>query len=173
MHTQAMPTVFQHSSAVRLAGRAVLFTGNSGAGKTTVMRLLQAAGWHAFGDELAVCTREPDGSWLLAAMGSTRDGRLERSLDHVPTTIGLIVHLGRHLETGHAIHPCGALQSAALGYQSIIQTDQHDTAVRARRFRTFSAFARSVPSVILDFSMNADFAPALERRVAEGEGHGE
>ncbi len=164
--------LFQHASAAELAGGAVLFTGNSGAGKTTVMRLIAQTGRRVFGDELAVCTREADGSWLLAAMGSTRDGELERATNHVPRPVALIVHLRRHLDIGFAIHPCPPMESVVLGYQSIMATGQHDPAVRASRFRTFSDFARSVPSVILDFSLNADFLPALEKRVAGGQDHG-
>ena len=152
---------FQHSSAVRLAGRAVLFTGPSGAGKTTVLRLLRDAGCHGYGDELAVCRRRDDGQWMLDAMGSTRDGQLVRSAEHEPAPIGLMVHLRKHLPAGHAVAPCTDLESVALGYQSIVLNGQHDPAVRVERFQTLSAFAREVPAVTLDFSLNADFVPDL------------
>lgn len=152
---------FQHSSAVRLAGHAVLFTGPSGAGKTTVLRLLREAGCHGYGDELAVCQRHEDGRWMLDAMGSTRDGCLVRSTDHEPAPIGLMVHLRKHLPSGHAVARCTDLESVALGYQSIVLNGQHDPAVRTERFRTLSAFAREVPAVTLDFSLNAGFVPEL------------
>lgn len=156
---------FQHASAVRLKDRAVLFTGPSGAGKTTVLRLLREAGCHGYGDELAVCQRGDDEVWRLAAMGSTRNGVLVRSTDHVPAPIGLMVHLRRQRPEGFALTRCTDLESVALGYQSIVLSGQHDPAVRVERFRILSAFARAVPSATLDFSLNAGFLPDLLRAI--------
>lgn len=160
-----------HASACKVAGRAVLFTGDSGRGKTTVLRLLRQAGHHAYGDELAVCTCRSDGVWILRAMASTHDGVLVCAPDHVEAPIALLVHLRHHLDHGYAIHPCGPIDSVVLGYRSVIAPGYSNPPVRASRFRLFSSFARAVPSVILDFSLSTDFLPALETRLRGGADH--
>ena len=54
----ARPEVFVHAGVVAVAGRAILLPGRSGAGKTTLVRALVAAGATYYSDEYAVLDRE-------------------------------------------------------------------------------------------------------------------
>ena len=145
----------------------MLFTGDSGSGKTTVMRLARDVGYQCYGDELAVCGKDCFGSWILKAAASTLDGKLTRAEDTMQTPIGLVVHLRHHLEQGFVIHPCAAMDSVVLGFRSIIRPGQHNPMVRASRFRLFSEFVREVKSVILDFAITTDIFAGLEQCVKE------
>ena len=156
-----------HSSAAAFNGGAVLFAGESGAGKSTVVRLLREAGRTVYGDELSVCTCGSDGRWLLQAMASTRDGVLVFDPDHPVVPVVLMVHLGRHLPFGHALHACSPLQSVVLGFRSVIAPGQFDPSVRADRFQVFSRFARAVPATVMDFALDGDFAASLDERAAQ------
>ncbi len=54
-----------HASAVEHAGRALVFTGVSGAGKSTISSLLDRAPSRKIGDELLVLSRDSDGAWQV------------------------------------------------------------------------------------------------------------
>ena len=168
---EAEPSFCLHASSAAFDGRAVLFTGDSGAGKTTALELIRGTGRHAFGDELAVCTLAPGGRWMLSDAASTRGGKLTCAPEHVAARIALLVHLQAHLERGFALRPCSALESVVRGYRSVIEPGQHLPAVRAHRFRLFSQFARAVPAAVLDFSLRPDFVAAVEARIKEGVRH--
>lgn len=154
--------LFQHASTVQISGRVVLFTGDSGSGKTTIMNIAQKHGYLCYGDELSKCIRKQDGSWALSASGTTVNKVLSPEFysDEIP--VGLMVHVRSHLEEGFRINHCSPMESVVIGFRSAIATGQHTPSVRASRFRTYSDFVRKVPSVILDFSLNSDFLPALE-----------
>lgn len=58
-----------HASAVCRAGRAVLITGGSGAGKTTAMLRLVQAGWQYLSDDSTLVMRRPDNaSWRVVTL---------------------------------------------------------------------------------------------------------
>lgn len=54
-----------HASAVEHAGRALVFTGVSGAGKSTISAMLDEIGVRKIGDELLVLSRAGDGAWQV------------------------------------------------------------------------------------------------------------
>jgi hypothetical protein len=76
----ARPEVFVHAGVVAVAGRAILLPGRSGAGKTTLVRALVAAGATYYSDEYAVLDRD---GWVhpYARRPSVRKraGRKERA----------------------------------------------------------------------------------------------
>lgn len=154
--------LFQHASTIKISERAVLFTGDSGSGKTTIRNIAQNKGYLCYGDELSKSTRDEEGAWFLSASGTTINNALSPEFYSKKIPIGLLVHVHGHLNKGYRIEPCSPLESVVIGFRSAILTGQHIPSVRASRFRTFSDFVRKVPSVTLDFSLDSDFFPALE-----------
>jgi hypothetical protein len=93
----ARPAVFVHAGVVAVDGRAILVPGRSGAGKTTLVRALVAAGATYYSDEYAVLdavgrvhpyARRPS---VRAGAGGKERHPVPRGRGRRPVPVGLVV----------------------------------------------------------------------------------
>ena len=142
--------VILHAAAVRDAGRGYLFAGRSGAGKSTVARLLCDLA-EVLSDELVAVRRTPDG-WQVYGTPFWGDFARAGANLHAPLhAIYLLKHAAQHrvepLSRGDALR---ALLQCSLQFAEGAQ-------VAEWMLNVVSALARDVPACRLHFLPDAGF----------------
>jgi len=88
-----------HASAVNVGGRAVLFCGRSGAGKSTMAAALGAAGYSLLNDDISVIGRDGEGIPVTHS-----DGRQLKLWQEAADALGLTDCLGETVRDGISKH---------------------------------------------------------------------
>ena len=155
-----------HASAVNVGGKAVLFCGRSGAGKSTMAAALGAAGYALLNDDISVIGRDGEGIPVTHS-----DGRQLKLWQEAADALGLIDRLGESVRDGISKHyvtprtsigetlPIGAvymLGEAQPSRQSgIARLNIADTAhaIIANAYRPFLVTAMNQKSLYLQSAM--------------------
>lgn len=152
-----------HASSVTQAGRAVLITGHSGAGKTSTMLACVAAGYQFLGDDTTLLQRTPAGAVDVIALLST--------LDVTDKTVAWYPELVSHLSTERS-HTGKHQIILAEAYPASVATGGHVVAILAPEI-TDQAHTSLAPmskasllSELLFYSVDLQ-DPALARRHLE------
>jgi hypothetical protein len=137
------------------SGDAVLFLGESGAGKTTMAKRLP--GWQLLADDTTVVFRGHDGRFLVSGTPLAGKERLPRR--HAAAPLRRLVILERdatvlQLEQVSAATACAALLSRSMWFAN-------DQALTAKLFTLIQALAEDVSGVRLASSLEHDVAGAL------------
>lgn len=88
-----------HASAVNVGGKAVLFCGRSGAGKSTMAAALGAAGYALLNDDISVIGRDGEGTPVTHS-----DGRQLKLWQEAADALGLTDRLGDSVRDGLSKH---------------------------------------------------------------------
>jgi len=156
-----------HASTVKLGDRIVIFTGDSGVGKTTLYNLLSKKGFVPLGDELAVVVLDNDGCWKLHRAGTTVDDGLHFKILDSLEKIDLLIFPEKHLQEGYAFRPCPPIKAAQILFHTgFPRVDDFKTGI-VDVFRAGCSLARNVRSFSLDFALNTDFLPELLEKAEE------
>jgi hypothetical protein len=131
------------ASAIR-NGKAFLFAGVSGAGKTTISRLAPAEAT-LLTDEISYVRKEGDG---YVAYGTPFAGELAKPGENVRAPVGALYLLAKGLE--NRIEPIPVLE-AARGLLTNILFFAHDPDLVAAVFRSACEFVEAVPVSALTF----------------------
>jgi len=137
------------------SGDAVLFLGESGAGKTTMARRLP--GWRLLADDTTVVFRGLDGRFFVSGTPLAGKERLPRR--HAAASLGRLVILERdatvlQLEPVSTATACAALLSRSMWFAN-------DQALTARLLKLIQALAEDVSGARLASSLEHDVASAL------------
>jgi hypothetical protein len=140
----AAPGFLLHASSVVWNGRAYIFCGPSGAGKTTMTRLAPE-GARLLTDEIS-CVRRVDGVWT--AYGTPFAGELSTSGEHISAPVAALFRLSQG-----AAHRIDALSGGA-AVRAIMRNVLlfgHEPASQARALDAVCEFTAAVPTARLTF----------------------
>ena len=139
----AQPDVFVHAGVVSIGGQAILLPGNSGAGKTTLVRALVAAGARYYSDEYAVLdasgrvhpyARRPS---VRTPRGPKRREPVPRDRGRRPIPVGVVIQT--EYSSGAKWRP----EPLSAGEQAIALLS-HAVAARDRPREVLATLARAV-----------------------------
>jgi len=152
-----------HASSVIINGKAAIFSGDGGIGKSTIANSLDKRGYEVPGDEVAYVTRGEDGIWRLSA--SMKKISLEdytyKVLDK-PAVIELIVLLRSHLDQGYRFEKCSTAVAVQESFGRLFCDRQGDSAYLPDVFRWSSSLFRQTKVLYLDFAKTVDFITDVE-----------
>lgn len=139
----AQPAVFVHAGVVSIGGQAIVLPGRSGAGKTTLVRALVAAGARYYSDEYAVLdaqgrvhpyARRPS---VRTPRGPKRREPVPRRRGRGPIPLGVVVQT--EYSTGAQWKPV-----ALTAGEQVIALLSHAVAARDRPREVLATLARAV-----------------------------
>lgn len=147
-----------HASAVKVDGEALIFTGRSGAGKSTICQVLSGLG-EMLADDRIYLIRQQESRWIVAdARVRAPKGPLSEvevtTMKGVPLRAVFEIHKSPepHVERVSAQKTCRYLTTAFfdLHYWSC----HYDTGTKRASFAHMAAIARSVPGYDLCFNLS-------------------
>lgn len=145
-----------HASAVEHAGRALVFTGVSGAGKSTISAMLDGVGGaRKIGDELLVLSRDGDGAWQVYVPPYLGPAGIAHGAHAPLAAVHFLVQAPHHVRT--PVAQTAALREIlrhVLVYVAEPRTAEHILALAAD-------LTREVPFHRLEFAKNAGVAGVL------------
>lgn len=146
-----------HATAVVLDGRAVLFIGPSGAGKTTSARHVAEASWLA--KDRALVLPDGGGRWQAWGVPGGDDVPLSRH-DDITAPLGAVLRVFRSTSGGSRIVPLGPA-SALLRLRESTQSGAADGDAFAGTLDAASALMRSVRVAGVEVALGEPLAPVL------------
>ena len=152
--------VLLHSAAVVVRQRAFVFSGHSGAGKTTVSRLALAAGHEVLSDDINAISVNADGVWVERLPYAGDLGRTAPPASGRYPLAGLLrLRQARH----NAIVPISLAEAyaALLANAPFVNTDHHSDTRLAANLEEILA---RIPARILDFRRDGGFWDLLDRQ---------
>lgn len=144
-----------HASAIEVGGRALVFTGVSGAGKSTISSMLDRAPARKIGDELLVLARASAGDWSVYVPPYLGPAGIAHGAHAPLEAIHFLVQAPHHLRT--AVAPTVALREIlrhVLVYVAEHRTADHVLALAAD-------LTRAVACHRLEFRKDAGVADVL------------
>lgn len=151
--------VLLHCAGVVDRGRAILFLGRSGAGKTTVARMSLTAGRPVLSDDINALMPAGDG---LVALNLPFAGDLGgTTTDDATYPVGALCLLRQGPLNVEPASP-GVTLGALLGCAPFVNADPHR---RERLFGNLEALIRRLPALELTFGKDEDFWVPLQQAV--------
>ena len=152
--------LFLHASSVLVSGGALLFLGNSGAGKSTMCQLLSQS-FPVLADDIVFVHRNAESTWhvidgTLRMLGRQPVGQASDIDNQVPLLSVLRISQARaaHIETISPLEACRHLMDAALEVQR--QQLKTDHLLKRTWFAYVADIARRYPGWQLHFSLASD-----------------
>jgi hypothetical protein len=140
----AAPGFLLHASSLVWNGRAYVFCGPSGAGKTTMTRLAPE-GARLLTDEIS-CVRRVDGIWT--AYGTPFAGELSTSGEHISAPVAALFRLSHG--DAHRIEALSGGDAIRAIMRNVLLFG-HEPASQARTLDAVCAFTAAVPTARLTF----------------------
>ncbi len=150
-----------HASSVILNGKAILFAGDGGTGKSTIAGMLEEAGYRVPGDEVAFVTLGKQGEWYLGGTIKKINGEYELFETDGPARVEAIVFLRGHRDTGYIIDPCRPARAVKETFHLLFCDRQSDPLFLLDAFRWTSSIFRQSRAYFLEFTKSIDFFPEL------------
>lgn len=157
-------TLLLHSSVVIMKGRAILFYGHSGAGKSTVGRLALEAGFDVASDDLnLVCVKGAERAVVQAFPWSGSYGpRFWRSIPAYP--LWAVVQLEKSDENRLQLLPRARALSSLCSCAPFMNTEPD---LYGRLFDILETLVGQVPAYRLEFRRDGSFWPLVAEAVLQ------
>ncbi len=152
-----------HANGVCFKGRTILFTGESGAGKTTISRMMQQAGGKVFCDDRAIIQRKNTG---FTASGSWIHPVVTRYADHTGN-IGAVFFIEQSKE--NLITPIPKTTRKYENAMKAIVKSFSTAGHWAETLGLVDEFVRKIPFYTLKFKLTNDICSLIEMEL-ESEG---
>ncbi len=155
-----------HASTVIIDGKAILFTGEGGAGKSTIAELFELDGFESPGDEVANVYLDNRDIWRLHSTQKKVNGEYQFIDNEDCPVIAMIVFLRSHVREGYTIEDCRETQAVQKGISCLFCDWLDCAAWYSEIFHRMSSLMRQSIAVSLDFSKSLDFVPAIRTILA-------
>ena len=156
-----------HAAGLAFEGRGVAFPGISGAGKSTIARLLAGRpGWLPLSDDRVILGRAGDGP-VLHGSPWPGEGKVAENRS-VPARLFLFLEKG----SDNRVTPITPAQALARLFP-VVSMPWFDRELLPGRMAGCEALAESVPAAVLEFRPEAGAAEAVESYLASLPGAGD
>lgn len=153
-----------HASSVIINGKAVLFSGDGGMGKSTIAESLRHADYDVPGDETAYCVLCDDGIWRLKNVMQKVGIGDYYYIDMIhPPEVALVVLLRSHIKSGYTLTPCTPARAVQESFRRLFCDRLGDEAFLPDAFRWCSSLFRQAEAQYLDYEKTIAFISDIEK----------